>query len=74
MNMQEDSLSEIVEQLTPAQKQQVKDFARFLLEQRQSKSPGQHTLRQDWAGALKEHREEYTSLELQEKALEWRGD
>jgi hypothetical protein len=28
-------------------------------------------LRQDWAGALKDLREEYTSLELQKKILEW---
>jgi len=31
-------------------------------------------LRQDWAGALREQREEYTSLELQRKAVDWRGD
>ena len=27
-----------------------------------------------WAGALKEYKEKYTSLELQKKALEWWGD
>jgi len=31
-------------------------------------------LRQDWAGALKEYRDQYTALDLQKKALEWRGD
>ena len=31
-------------------------------------------LRQDWAGALKDYKDKYTSLELQKKALEWRGD
>ena len=30
-------------------------------------------LRQNWAGALREYREQYTSLELQKKALEWRS-
>lgn len=29
-------------------------------------------LSQNWAGALKEYRSQYTSLELQKKALEWR--
>jgi hypothetical protein len=29
-------------------------------------------LSQDWAGALNEHRDQYTSLKLQKKALEWR--
>jgi hypothetical protein len=31
-------------------------------------------LKQNWAGALSDYREKYTSLELQKKALEWRGD
>lgn len=67
-------LLEIVDQLTPAQRREVEDFAQFLLEKRQTKGSEHHTLRQDWAGALKEHREGYTSLELQQKSLEWRGD
>jgi hypothetical protein len=29
-------------------------------------------LSQNWAGALKKHRDQYTSLELQKKALDWR--
>jgi hypothetical protein len=44
----------------------------FLLEKQEKKSG--RKLRQDWAGALKEYRDQYTSLELQKKALEWRGD
>jgi hypothetical protein len=31
-------------------------------------------LRQDWAGALRDFRDQYTSLELQKKSLDWRGD
>jgi len=31
-------------------------------------------LSQNWAGALSDYRDKYTSLELQKKALEWRGD
>lgn len=31
-------------------------------------------LRQDWAGALKDYREQFTALGLQKKALEGRGD
>ena len=48
------------------------DFVEFLLEKR-ARKPGQK-LRQDWAGALRDYRGQYTSVELQEKALEWRGD
>ncbi|HWN09559.1 MAG TPA: hypothetical protein VNO50_09885 [Pyrinomonadaceae bacterium] len=31
-------------------------------------------LKQTWAGALSDFREQYSSIELQKKALEWRGD
>jgi hypothetical protein len=31
-------------------------------------------LSQKWANALSDYRDKYTSLELQKKALEWRGD
>lgn len=72
--MPTDRITAIMDQLSPAQKQEVEDFALFLLEKRRTKSSDSYTLRQDWAGALREHREEYTSLELQKKALEWRGD
>jgi hypothetical protein len=30
-------------------------------------------LSQNWAGALRDYKEQYNSLELQKKALEWRG-
>ena len=38
------------------------------------KRPKSSTLRQDWAGGLSEFRDQYTSIELQKKALEWRQD
>jgi len=66
------TLNEIINQLPPQLQEEVKEFAEFLLEKR-GKKPGRK-LRQDWAGALKDYRDQYTSLELQEKALEWRGD
>jgi hypothetical protein len=51
---------------------EVLDFARFLMSrkkpQRQNKP-----LKQDWAGALREYKGRFTSLDLQEKANEWRG-
>jgi len=51
---------------------QVKDFVEFLLSRkRPAKGAG---LKQDWAGALKEYRDKYTSLSLQAKVSEWRGD
>jgi hypothetical protein len=43
-----------------------------LLEKRERKTG--RPLRQDWAGALRKYRNQYSSLELEKKALEWRGD
>ena len=65
-------LEEVVRELTPDLRDEVRDFAEFLLS-KQAHRRGR-TLRQDWAGALREYRQQYTSLELQHKALDWRGD
>ena len=65
-------LEDVVRELPPDLKDEVRDFAEFLLSKRNNRSGGM--LRQDWAGALREHRAEYTSLELQRLALQWRGD
>ena len=67
-----ETMEELIKQLPPDLQKEVEDFARFLLERRAQKRS--QKLRQDWAGALREYREQFTSLELQQKALEWRGD
>ena len=72
MNEQNKSLAELVQELPPDVMAEVRDFIEFLLSKRQKTS--EYTLRQDWAGVLHEHKEQYTSLEFQKKALEWRGD
>ena len=72
MREQTRPLVEMVKELPPEIEEEVRDFVEFLLERRIRK-PGKR-LRQDWAGALKDYRSEYTSLELQKRALEWRGD
>jgi mRNA-degrading endonuclease RelE of RelBE toxin-antitoxin system len=65
-------LKELIDQLPPEFQEEVRDFVEFLLA-RKARRRGRK-LRQDWAGALRDYRDQYTSLELQEKALEWRGD
>ncbi len=65
-------IGEKVKELPPELQQEVEDFVQFLIEKRVRK-PGRK-LRQDWAGALRDYRDQYTSLELQKKSLEWRGD
>lgn len=66
------TIEELIKELPPELQKEVEDFALFLLETRVRRS--RTKLRQDWAGALREYRDQYTSLELQKKALEWRGD
>jgi hypothetical protein len=66
------TLEELLEKLPPDLQQEVEDFARFLLETRSRPKSGKFRL--DWAGALSEYRDRFTSLELQKKALDWRGD
>jgi hypothetical protein len=66
------TLDDLIKALPPELQREVEDFARFLLE-KGAREPGVR-LRQDWAGALREFRDQYTSLELQRKAVEWRGD
>jgi hypothetical protein len=66
-----DDLKELVEKVPPELKEEVKDYIEFLLKKKQKKKG---KLKLDWAGGLSEFRDQYTSLELQKKALEWRGD
>ena len=72
MSTKADDLDQLLSRLPVDIRGQVKDFVEFLLSRkRPAKGAG---LKQDWAGALKEYRDKYTSLSLQAKASEWRGD
>ncbi len=66
------TIEQLMQALPPELQQEVEDFARYLVEKRALKTG--HILRQDWAGAIQDYRDEYTSLDLQKKALDWRGD
>jgi hypothetical protein len=68
-----EALKEFVEKLPPDLQQEVKDFIEFLLEKRAKKTRGKPKF--DWAGALEDLRNKYTSVELQHKISNWRiGD
>ena len=71
-NPEIERLLAIVRHLPPAQQQTVEDFAQFLVE-KYGRQKRLH-LQQEWTGALKELRDEYTSVELQHKSLEWRTE
>ena len=64
------TLQQLVEQLPPDLRQEVADFAAFLLEKQRKKPRGKP--RFDWAGALKELRDQYTSVDLQHQITRWR--
>ncbi len=66
------TLEELIRELPPELQQEVRDFAKFLLETRVH--PRRLKLRMNWAGGLSEFRGQFTSLDLQRKALEWWGD
>ena len=66
------SIEELIKELPPDLHQEVRDFMEFLMQKRGSRK--QKKLRMSWAGALKEYRDRFTSLDLQKKALEWWGD
>jgi hypothetical protein len=66
------NVEELIKELPPELRREVEDFIGFLLEKRVRRYG--RTLRQDWADALKDYADQYTSLDLQKKALEWRGD
>ena len=67
-----ESIEQLIRELPPDLRQEVRDFAEFLVQKRRQKAG--RKLRQDWAGALRDYRDQYTALELQKRALEWRGD
>ena len=65
-------LQELVQELPPDMRTQVRDFVEFLLAKR-GRRAGKR-LRQGWAGALRDYRQQYTSLELERQASIWRGE
>ncbi|MFW6118268.1 MAG: DUF2281 domain-containing protein [Chloroflexota bacterium] len=66
------TLKELLEQLPPDLQEEAKDFVEFLLQKRGARQKGE--LKLQWRGVLRDLRDQYTSVELQHKALEWWGD
>ena len=65
-----EEIVEIVRALPEEAQAEVRDFARFLSASRGK--PKRTKLRLDWAGALGDLKDRYTSVELQHKINEWR--
>ncbi len=77
MTIAERELIELVLQLPPELRDELRDFATLLL-LKQHGTTAQvrttnttRTLRQDWAGALAQWNQQYDSVALQHQAAEW---
>ena len=66
------NLDQLIQDLPPDLQQEVEDFVQFLVDKKVHRK--QNKLRMSWAGGLSEFKDQFTSLELQKKALEWWGD
>jgi hypothetical protein len=64
------TVKEIIDQLPPDIQEVVKNFAEFLLEKRRKRTRGKPSF--DWAGALKDLRDEFTSVELEHEIADRR--
>ncbi len=63
------TLEEIIFLLPPELKDEVRAFAEFLLKTKVQ--PKQKYLRLSWKGTLRDLRDQYASVELQHKVMEW---
>ena len=59
-----------IRQLPPHLQSEVVDFIDFLLVK--TKSKGKRRPKLNWIGGLKQYRNQYSALELQEMASKWR--
>jgi hypothetical protein len=64
------TLEEIVKYLAPADQDEVREFAERLLAKGRSEAHGAPKFA--WAGALRDLRDRYTSVELQHQIARWR--
>lgn len=65
-------LEELIHELPPPLRAEVRDFIEFLLMKHERSMPRQ--LRQDWAEAVKLEHTQLSSVDLQHRALEWRTE
>lgn len=72
MSMATKPLEALIQELPPVLRAEVRDFVEYLLTKHDRLGP--RHLRQDWAEALKDDYQQYTSVDLQHRALEWRTE
>ncbi len=70
--MYEEEIKMKIQELPENIKREVLDYVEFLLEKYKSKKFKTKEFTFSWEGGLSELKGEFTSVELQHKALEWR--
>jgi len=68
-NVATQRITTLVSQMPPELQQEVEDFVQLLFKRRVRKP--KRELKLDWRGALSDMKDQYTSVELQHKALDW---
>lgn len=68
----ERSIDDMVRELPIERRAEVRDFVEFLLAKQHSRSRRKPQF--DWAGALKDMRDEFTSVDLQHEITRLRGE
>jgi hypothetical protein len=64
------TIEDLIKELPPDLRDEVEDFIEFLVERRLKKIRGKPEF--GWAGALKDLKGKYSSVELQHRISEWR--
>ncbi|MCK9441077.1 MAG: DUF2281 domain-containing protein [Methanothrix sp.] len=65
-------LEELIRELSPELHQEAEDYISFLIEKRARKP--KCDLKLDWIGALQDKSDQYSSVELQHRILDWWDD
>ncbi len=65
-----ESIAQKIQKLPPDLQDQANDFIEFLINKKKRKA--RKTPKLDWVGGLRQFKNQYSALELQKKALDWR--
>jgi hypothetical protein len=65
------STEELFRELAPEGQREARDFIEFLISKQEARL--RHEPQFDWAGALAEMRDQYSSVDLQHQLLNWRS-
>jgi len=71
MNPTVQRIEPLIQEMPPELQLEVEDFVNYLFEKHVKKPKSKRKLKLDWRGALSDLKDQYTSVELQHKALEW---